>query len=82
MWISPVVDTCTTGILTDMTRTQTLKASIISAVLVALAFAVVAAQYVAQVFQRGIADSAGIRVVAQTSCSADDTHFTGCSSIL
>jgi len=65
-----------------MTKVYSLRAVFISLMFVAASFALLAVQYVAGFFTQGLADSAGIRVSANTACSATDTHFTGCSSIL
>ena len=64
-----------------MTKTQLLQASIISLVLVAAAAATLAVQYFMQALQHGLSSGGGIRVSQSNVCS-DDTHFTGCSSIL
>ena len=65
-----------------MTNAHSFRTLIVSFVLVAVAFAVLAAQYAASFFAQGLRDSAGIRVSANTACAVDGAHFTGCSSIL
>lgn len=65
-----------------MTNAYSLRALFISLMFVAVSLAMVAVQYAISFFVQGAHDSAGIRVSANTACSATDTHFTGCSSIL
>jgi len=65
-----------------MIKSYSFRALLVSLLFVALSFAVVAVQYAASFFTQGLADSASIRVSANTACSASNAHFTGCSSIL
>ncbi len=65
-----------------MTNAYSLRALFISLAFVGMSLAMLAVQYAVSFFSQGLQDSAGIRVSVNTACSATDTHFTGCSSIL
>lgn len=65
-----------------MTHVYSLRALAVSLAFVGISLAMVAIQYVVSIFVSGAADSAGLRVSVNNACSADDAHFTGCSSIL
>lgn len=65
-----------------MTNAYSLRALAVSLAFVGISLAMVAVQYVVSIFVSGASDSAGLRVSAAVACSAEDAHFTGCSSIL
>lgn len=66
-----------------MTNTHSLRTLSVSLMFVAAALAMLAVQYAVSFFAKGLSDSSGMRVSANTAaCSASDAHFTGCSSIL
>jgi len=66
-----------------MTSLTFVRVSLASLALLALMAASVIAQFIVRVVERGLAQSATVRVAQANICSEDSSaHFTGCSSIL